>query len=91
MYDSQGHTSHAANDGINLIVVWFRWRQLSQQLQLKGQECELCEDKLRQTTHHRQLEDVNKLEAETGTYLYIALHWRFLFTRFTADNWKIAW
>ena len=44
-----------------------RFRQLKKQYDLKIKEAELIESKLKQSTHHHQLEEVNALQKTVGT------------------------
>jgi structural maintenance of chromosome 2 len=45
-----------------------RWRELKQQLDLKQQELHLLEEKLKQGTHHIQLEEIQGLEQTIGQF-----------------------
>ena len=56
---------------INIIIIsWnthvYRWRELKQNFDLKQQESQLLEDKLRQSTHGQQLEEINELQQSIG-------------------------
>ena len=50
----------------NMFFLTLRYRQLKQQYDLKVQEAELTEAKLKQSTHHHQLEEVNDLKKTVG-------------------------
>jgi len=49
-----------------MIYLLIRWRELKQQVDLKNQELELLEEKLKHSTHHKQLEEIQELEETIG-------------------------
>ena len=61
-----------------------RYRQIKQQYDLKVHEAELVQARLKQSTHHHQLEEVEALQKTVGTLsasfevllVYIALEFR---------------
>lgn len=47
-------------------MLLIRWRDLKQQFDLKSQELKHLEEKLKQTSHGQQLEDIKTLQEEIG-------------------------
>ena len=45
-----------------------RWMELKKQLDLKQSEAKLLEDKLRQSSHGQQLEEIDALQQAIGQY-----------------------
>ncbi len=52
---------------IYIFLPIFRFRQIKQQYDLKVHEAELVQARLKQSTHHHQLEDVEALQKTVGT------------------------
>ena len=51
---------------IPAFILFTRWRELKQQVDLRQQELHLLEEKLKQGTHHVQLEEIEGLEKTIG-------------------------
>ena len=58
--------SHFVADSHVLLFV-SRYRQIKQQYDLKVHEAELVQARLKQSTHHHQLEEVEALQKTVGT------------------------
>ena len=49
-------------------VCVYRYAELKQQLELKQSEAQLREEKLKQSTHGQQLDEIQQLQQSIGTY-----------------------
>ena len=54
---------------LSRVLILDRFRQLKQQYDLKIKEAELIESKLKQSTHHHQLEEVQALQQTVGMWI----------------------
>jgi len=53
---------------MKLQFFFYRFQQLKQQFDLKSHEAELAQTRMKQSTHHHQLEEVKALEHTVGMY-----------------------